>query len=118
MGRQALRDAITRYNAEGLPGLHARPKGRPPRTLTAEQEEALSAVILEGPDPATDNCCSWTRADLCDWLERHYAKTYHPSSMTRILRRLGFSRQKARPCHPKSDEQVREDFKKGGFVTR
>ena len=33
MERQALRDAVTRYNAEGLDGLHDRPKpGRPQRT--------------------------------------------------------------------------------------
>jgi hypothetical protein len=31
MERQALRDAVVRYNAEGLDGLHDRPKsGRPP----------------------------------------------------------------------------------------
>lgn len=28
MERQALRDAVVRYNAEGLTGLHDRPKGR------------------------------------------------------------------------------------------
>jgi len=118
MERQALRDAITRYNAEGLPGLQDRPRGRPPRKLTAEQEKALCEAVLAGPDPETDKCCTWTRADLCDWLERHYGKTYHPLSMGRLLKRLGFSRQKARPCHPKSDEAAREAFKKGGFVTR
>ncbi len=31
--RQALRDAVLRYNAEGLSGLYERPKGRPPRRL-------------------------------------------------------------------------------------
>ena len=32
MERQALRDAVVRYNAEGLAGLYDRPKpGRPPR---------------------------------------------------------------------------------------
>ncbi len=31
MDRQALRDAVVRYNGEGLQGLHDRPKGHPPR---------------------------------------------------------------------------------------
>jgi len=118
MERQALRDAITRYNAEGLEGLCDRPKGRPPRKLTAEQEQALCKAVLDGPDPETDHCCTWTRADLCDRVERHYGKTYHPLTMGKVLRRLGFSRQKARPCHPKSDAQAQEDFKKRGFATR
>ncbi len=37
-------------------------------------------------------------------------------SMTRVLRRLNFSRQKARPHHPKKDPEAQEDFKKGGLA--
>lgn len=118
MERQALRDAITRYNAQGVQGLHDRPAGRPPRKLTADEEAALCEAILAGPDPEADGCCSWTRADLCIWLERRYGKTYHPSSMSRVLRRLGFSRQKARPCHPKADPQAQEAFKRGVSARR
>ncbi len=116
MDRQALRDAVVRYNAEGLAGLHDRPKGRPERRLTADQDAALAAVVIVGPDPERDGVCAWTRADLCRWLEGRFAKTYHPSSMTRVLRRLGFSRQKVRPSHPKKDAEAQERFKKRGFA--
>ena len=34
MERQALRDAVLRYNTEDLAGLRDRPKGRPQRRLT------------------------------------------------------------------------------------
>ena len=114
MERQALRDAVLGDNAEGLSGLYERPQGRPPRRLTQGEEAALAAVILEGPDPERDGVCAWTRADLCCWLEANFAKTYHPSSMTRVLRRLGFSRQKVRPAHPQRDAQAQERFKKKG----
>ena len=114
MERQALRDAVLRYNAEGLSGLYHRPKGRPPRRLTEGENAALAAVVLEGPDPERDGVCAWTRADLCCWLEAEFAKTYHPSSMTRVLRRLGFSRQKVRPAHPQRDAEAQERFKKRG----
>ena len=117
MDRQALRDAVVRYNAEGVEGLRDRPKGHPPRRLTADQEAALAAVIIAGPDPERDGVCAWTRADLCRWLEARFAKTYHPSSLTRVLRRMGFSRQKARPSHPRKDAEAQERFKKGGFAT-
>jgi transposase len=116
MERQALRDAVVRYNAEGLRGLVERPKGRPQRRLTASEEAALSAAVLRGPDPERDGVCAWTRADLCRWLEARYGKSYHPSSMTRVLRRLGFSRQKVRPRHPQADAEAQERFKKGGFA--
>src|SRR3954452_5563248 len=46
MERQALRDAVIRYNAEGLAGLHDRVKpGRTP-TLTNGEQATLRAVIL------------------------------------------------------------------------
>jgi transposase len=118
MERQALRDAVVRYNAEGLTGLRERPKGRPTRRLNAAEEAELAAAILRGPDPDVDGCCAWTRADLCRWLEAQCGKTYHPSSMTRVLRRLGFSRQKARPFHPKRDAEAQDAFKKGGLPSR
>ncbi len=88
MDGQALRDAVVRYNGEGLEGLYDRPKGHPPRRLTADEEAALAAVIIAGPDPDRDGVCAWTRADLCRWLEERFAKTYHPSSMTRVMSRL------------------------------
>ena len=118
MDRQALRDAVVRYNAEGLDGLHDRPKGRPRRRLEAQEEAALVAAVERGPDPDANGCCAWTRADLCRWLEAEYGKTYHPSSMSRVLRRLGFSRQKARPFHPKKDPGAQAAFKKGGLPSR
>ena len=92
-------------------------RGYSPRRLTADEEAALAAVIIAGPEPERDGVCAWTRADLCRWLEERFAKTYHPSSMTRVLRRMGFSRQKARPSHPRRDAEAQERFKKGGFAT-
>lgn len=118
MERQALRDAVVRYNAQGLAGLHDRPKGHPPRRLDPEEEAGLVVAIERGPDPEADGCCAWTRADLCRWLAAQCGKTYHPSSMTRVLRRLGFSRQKARPHHPKRDAEAQAAFKKRGSPSR
>src|ERR687886_613862 len=69
MERQALRDAVVRYNQEGLAGLHDRPKpGRPQRLSEAEQA-ALAARVFAEPDPERDGTAAWTRADLCGWLE-------------------------------------------------
>lgn len=58
MDRQALRDAVVRYNAQGVTGLHDRPKGRPPRRLSEGEEAALAAVILRGPDLERDDVCA------------------------------------------------------------
>jgi transposase len=118
MERQALRDAVVRYNAEGLAGLHDRPKpGRPQRLSEAEQA-ALAARVFTEPDPARDGTSAWTRADLGAWLEARFGKAFHPSSLSRVLRRLDLSRQKVRPVHPEADPKARERFEKRGSATR
>ena len=118
MERQALRDAVVRYNAEGLAGLHDRPKGRPRRRLDAQEEEALVAAIERGPDPDTDGCCAWTRADLCRWLEAEHGKTYHPSSMSRVLRRLGFSRETGAALPSEEGPGGSGSLQKGGLANQ
>lgn len=62
MERQALRDAVVRYNAEGVSGLSDRPRIRPSR-LTEGQQATLRALILRGPNPDRDGVSSWTRAE-------------------------------------------------------
>ena len=117
MERQALRDAVVRYNAEGLAGLLDRPKpGRPQRLSEAEQA-ALAARVFRGPDPERDGVAAWTRADLAAWVEARFGKAFHPSSLSRVLRRLGLSRQKVRPVHPEADPAARERFARRGSAT-
>jgi transposase len=117
MERQALRDAVVRYNAEGVAGLHDRPKpGRPQRLSEAEQA-ALAARIFAGPDPERDGTSAWTRADLGTWLEARFDKASHPSSLSRVLERLDLSWQKARPVHPEANPKAQERFRKRGCAT-
>jgi transposase len=116
MERQALRDAVVRYNAHGLDGLYdCWNGGRPPR-LDAKEQAELMRIVLAGPDPEADGVCAFTREDLVRICEARFGKTFHPSSMSRVLRRLGLSRQKARPSHPKKDPAQAEAFKKSPSV--
>jgi len=118
MERQALRDAVVRYNAEGLEGLHDRPRsGRKPRLSEAECL-ALSKLIKDGPDVEASGLSAWTLADLCAEVKTRWDKTLHPASLSRVVRKLGFSRQKARQVHPHSSKEAQEAFKKGGFRRR
>ena len=106
MERQALHDAVVRYNAEGLSGLHEHPHARKSR-LTEGQQAALRALILRGPDPERDGISAWTRADIAALIEQRFGYRYHVSSLSKILHGLGFSRQKARPVHPNADPKAR-----------
>lgn len=119
LDRQALRDTVVRYNAEGVGGLYDRRSPGRPKWLSEEEQTKLKAAILERSDLKRDGCVEWTLPVLCEQvIAGRFGKTMHPASLSRIVRRLGLSRQKTRPQHPKSDEKAQEAFKKGGSIPR
>jgi putative transposase len=112
--RQSLRDAVVRFNAEDVAGLIDRPHGHRPEVLSEGEQAVLVHRILRGPDPERGEPSSWTLPDLCHFIEERFGKTMCPQSMSRVLRRLGLSKQKARPVHPKRDAKAAEAFVKRG----
>lgn len=112
MDRQTLRDWVIRYNEHGLDGLADQPReGRPPK-LGLEEKTALVTIVLAGPDPETSGMSAFTRDDLVAICAEKFGKRLHATSMGRILRELGLSRQKARPSHPQKDLAAQAAFKK------
>ena len=116
MERQALRDAVVRYNAEGPSGLHDRPRSGRPEALTPGQQAALKAWVLRGPNPEREGVSAWRLVDVCAHAERTYGVRYSGWGMSRLLKRLGLSRQKARPRHPQGSTAERAAFKKWTWV--
>jgi transposase len=116
MERQALRDAVLRYNAEGVEGLHDRPRSGRPEALAPGRQAALKAWVLRGPDPERDGVSAWRLVDVRAHAERAYGVRYSEWGMSRLLKRLGLSRQKARPRHPQGSAAERAAFKKWAWV--
>ncbi len=112
--RQSLCDAVKRFNAEGIAGLTDRPKGHRRERLSEAEQAVLINRILRGPDPDRGEPCAWTLPDLCRFIEERFGKSMCPQSMSRVVRRLGLSRQKARPIHPQKNAKAAEAFQKGG----
>lgn len=117
MERQALHDAVVRYNAEGLVGLHDRPKGRRRPVLNNKEGEALVELVLAGPDLTRHGRTEWTLPALAEEIAHRWGKRLHPASLSRVLRRLGLSKQKTRPRHPQANPEAQEAFKKGASPT-
>lgn len=110
--RQSLRDAVVRYNAEGLDGLRDRPGGGAKMRLSAERREELKAWVTKGPDPEKDGVSTYRLVDIAEWIATQWGKRYTLSGLSKLLRRIGLSWQKERPSHPKGDAEAREAFKK------
>ena len=113
MERQALRDAVVRYNAEGLAGLHDRPRRGPKPKLTEDQFAELRQLVLDGPEIEATGLSAWTLAELCREVEARWGVCYHEGHMSKLMRKLGLSRQKARPSHPKANRQRGKPLPKG-----
>jgi transposase len=116
MERQALRDAVIRYNAEGPSGLHDRPRAGRPEALMPGQQAALKAWVRRGPDPERDGVSAWRLVDICAHAEEAYGVRYSGWGMSRLLRRLGLSRQTTRPRHPEGRAAERAAFKKWAWT--
>jgi transposase len=100
------------YNAEGLDGLHDRPRPGRPEALTPGQQAALKAWVRRGPNPERDKVSAWRLVDICDHAEKVYGVRYSEWGMSRLLKRLGLSRQKARPSHPQGSAAARAALEK------
>ena len=83
-----------------------------PRGLKPQEQAELIRIVLAGPNPEADGISAFTREDLARICETRFGKSFHPASMGRLLKRLGFSRQKARPSHPQKNQAEAEAFKK------
>ena len=116
MDRQTLRDWVIRYNEHGLDGLSDQwGEGRPSK-LTVEEKVALVEIVLAGPDSEVSGVSAFTREDLAHICEERFGKRLAVTSIGRILRSLGLSRQKARPSHPQKDLAAQAAFKKSPGV--
>ena len=112
MDRQTLRDWVHRYNAEGLEGLSSHRSAGPAPRLSLEQKAEFAQMVREGPDPAVDGGVRWRRIDLQRKIEDRFDVTMQERTVGKLLAALGFRRLSVRPCHPKSDPEAQDAFKK------
>jgi transposase len=83
--------------------------------LSPAEKAELLEIVLAGADPETTGLSAFTRDDLVRICEERFGKRLHVTSMGRILRDLGLSRQKTRPSHPQKDPAAQAAFKKADY---
>lgn len=100
------------WEEEGSEGLRAAGRaGRKPR-LSDEQLEEVEAVLLEGPVASGYVTAYWTLPRVAEVIERVTDTRYHPGHVWRVLRRLGWSRQKPTTRARERDEAAIERWVK------
>jgi len=116
MDRQALRDWVHRYNADGVPGLADRHGGGVVRRLSAEQEVEVAGWMQTGPDLVEDKVVRWRCADIRARIAELFGVALHERTVGKLLHRLRFSHVSTRPRHPKADLLAQASFRAGSLL--
>ena len=111
MDRQAVRDWVHRYNAEGPEGLRDRPRGGSVCFLDEEQLSVVRGWVEAGPDPERDGVVRWRVCDIRRKIEEAFGVAYADESVRQLLRREGFRRLSGRPEHPRGDAAAWSGFR-------
>ena len=102
---------VHRFEREGFEGLKDKPgRGRKP-SLAADQMAGLSNLLLKtAPTDYGYNAVSWTGPLLIAWIREHYGIEFRKAQICNIIKKLGFSYQKARGIYPEADPELRGEF--------
>ncbi len=110
MDRQ-IRDWALRFNAEGPEGLIDRKAPGSKPKLTPEQLSAVVRLVEDGPIPAIHGVVRWRLVDLVGWIHDECGVSLGPSSLGKILKKLGYARLSACPKHHAQNATALEAFK-------
>jgi transposase len=105
---QTVRRVVTRFRAQGFPGLADRPRpGRPPR-LTAAHLAAVEAHL----DAAAARGETWTSPQVATWLaETHGVRVHHEYLGARLRQRKSRWKRTKRSVRHKADPRLQAQAK-------
>jgi transposase len=107
VSRQSVSRWFRAWREQGEAGLTAAgPAGRPPR-LSDEQRARVDAELRKGPGAHGYETQLWTLARVAEVIEKTTGVRYHPGHVWRLLREMGWSRQRpARRAAERDDEAI------------
>lgn len=113
MGRQALRDWVVRYNADGITGLKDRWGDGRPSAVSEGELAAVKAQIVKAASVRRDTERRALRiVDVSRLIEERTGVHYSISSTHRLMKSLNLSCQEPRPQHPQADLRAQRAVKK------
>lgn len=108
--RRTIHGWLQRFEQRRLKAVHDKKQpGRTPK-LTRSQLRKLRRELIRGPAHVPGRL--WTVRLVNEHLRKKYAISYERKHMTTVLHNLGFSVQKPRQQHFKSDVEAQARFKK------
>jgi transposase len=94
VSRQAVSTWFARWSAGGVEALKISPRtGRFPK-ISDEQLAAVETILLQGARASGFRTDVWTLQRVADVIAQRTGAVYHPGHVWRLLRYMGWSRQK------------------------
>lgn len=98
ISKQAMYTAIHNYEEGGIKALRPKKRGRKAgekRTLTAEQEKEILALLVDkDPEQLKIKGCLWTRSSVAELIKQKYGITMPIRTVGEYLRRWGLTVQR------------------------
>lgn len=97
---------LKKYNQLGPMALQEGKRTGAPTRLSAEQLHQLVAELNKGAEHHGFNGAVWTRPRINEVIKKLFGVSYDPSQIGRILKKLGWSRQKPQRKARQQDPQA------------
>ncbi|MHA1369694.1 MAG: helix-turn-helix domain-containing protein [Promethearchaeota archaeon] len=109
--RNTVWEWVTAFNKDGLEGLrYKKPPGAKSRLTEAEKEQVRSD-ILAGPRALGYHFSNWDGKSLSQHIKNRFSKKLGPRAVQKLLKRMGFTRQKPDIAYAKADPDAQVQFK-------
>lgn len=107
----AVSQWLSRAREGGVEALRSNPAPGPTPKLSDEQLEKLPGLLAKGAMHFGFRENVWTQPRVAWLIQREFGVTYHPAHVGRILKRLGWSRQKPVERATQRDEEAIERWR-------
>jgi transposase len=100
----AVSQWLKRGREGGMEALRRHPAPGAPSKLSSEQAEKLPQLLSRGAEAYGFRGKVWTHARIAAVIQHEFSVKYHANHIARILRKIGWSRQKPRRRATQRDE--------------
>ncbi len=110
ISRTAVNETLHRFQERGSSAKDDEKRSGRPRKLSQKHLKNLRKTLISGPRKGTN--VLWTTRMIMDLVRREHGLIYTTRHVRRLMHQLGFSMQKPRPRHYKTDIAKQAHFKK------
>lgn len=109
--RNTVWEWVNAFNEGGIEGLrYKKPPGATPR-LDEEEREQLKADVLAGPRALGYEFSNWSGKTLSHHIKVQFSKQMGPRAVQKLLKKMGFTRQKPDVAYAKANPEAQVQFK-------